>query len=308
MFKGIAYALSACLIWGLIFIVPQFMVGFSPFEVALGRFICYGSISLLVLAKMKIFQGVRYSFAIWLKATFFSLFATMGYYTCVVLSVRNASPAMCALILGISPITIAFYGNWKQREISFRKLIFPSVLIIIGLLIINAPHLSMSEAPSTYIIGLIAAFLALIEWSWFVVANAKFLKDHPEISSTEWCTLIGVTSLFWVALMGTGLILFEGIDLYKYSSSMLVHFVIGCSVLGFLCSWVGNSLWNRASFYLPVSLAGQLSIFETIFGLLFFYFLEWRIPPQFEIWGIALLLIAIAYGIRTSIQAAPQHA
>jgi drug/metabolite transporter (DMT)-like permease len=141
MFKGITFALSACFIWGLIFIVPQFMTGFTSIEVALGRYFLYGIISSLIFCKDK-FQGAcSYGKDIWIKALYFSLISTIGYYTSVVLALRYSTPAVCALILGISPISIAFYGNWKQKETTFRSLIFPSLLILIGLVIINIPHL-----------------------------------------------------------------------------------------------------------------------------------------------------------------------
>jgi len=54
---------------------------------------------------------------------------------------------------------------------------------------------------------------------------------------------------------------------YVTLSPELSAFFIGSAILGLLCSWVGAWLWNRASLHLPVSLAGQLTIFETIFGV-----------------------------------------
>ncbi len=75
-------------------------------------------------------------------------------------------------------------------------------------------------------------------------------------------------------------------------------FLLGSATLGLLCSWVGAFLWNKASLHLPVSLAGQLTIFETIFGVLFFYLLTMTLPSTIEVIGIIILLAAIIYGIR----------
>jgi len=302
MIRGVAFALGACFIWGLIFIVPQFMSGFTSIEVALGRYFMYGMISGLIFCR-SIFQGkCRHSRAIWTKALYFSLVSTIGYYTFVVLALRYSTPAICALVLGISPITIAFYGNWRQKETTFRSLIVPSVLILIGLVIINIPNIKESSSISSYILGLVCSVLALIAWSWYVVANSRFLKDHPEVRSSNWSTLIGVATLFWVAIFALFLgVFFENqLQMEKYFtlSPDLTRFLIGSAVLGLLCSWVGAFLWNRASLYLPVSLAGQLTIFETIFGVLFVYLLERHMPPVMESVGIAVLLIAIVYGIR----------
>lgn len=302
MFKGIAFALGACFIWGLIFVVPGFMSEFSPIEVSLGRFLVYGLVSALIFCKSKLQGSLRYPRAIWIKALHFSFIMTIGYYTLLVLALRHSTPTIGALILGISPITIAFYGNWKQKETTFKRLIIPSALILLGLVIINAPHLETSADISSYIFGLVCGFLALIAWSWFVVANAQFLKQNPKVGSSDWSTLIGVAALAWALFFILFLsVFFENqFDLKTYFTpgSELTRFLIGSAILGVLCSWVGAFLWNQASFHLPISLAGQLTIFETIFGVLFVYILERHLPSVTESIGIASLLIAIIYGIR----------
>lgn len=310
MYNGIAFALGACFIWALVFVVPQFIEGFSSIEFALGCYLFFGLVSSCILLKRRLQGACRYSLSIWTKALYFSLMSTIVYYTSVVFALRYSSPAICALILGISPITIAFYGNWKQKECSFKTLVLPSILILVGLVLINAPHFSASESPVSYTIGLLWTLVALIAWSWFVVANSEFLKDNPEIASSDWATLIGVATLFWAAACSIILwVFFEGqLHLYKYVTPgpELTRFIIGSAIIGLLCSWLGAFLWNRATYYLPVSLAGQLTIFETIFGVLFVYVIDQHVPPQIEFFGIALLLSAIVYGIRSTSQVLPQ--
>jgi len=302
IFKGTIYALSACLIWGLIFIVPLFMESFTPIEIALGRYLTYGGLSMLILIKAYFQRRFFYPIAIWVRALGYSFVCSIGYYTFVILALRNSTPAICTLILGICPITIAFYGNWRTKECSYKSLIFPSVLILVGLIIINAPHLSETTSPSTYFFGLMCAVLALLGWSWYVVANSAFLKKNPEVDSGDWSTLIGVSTLFWVLILGgVSLGFFEGqVDFSKYDNEgpELYNFLIGCGFLGIFCSWVGGFLWNKASLYLPVSLAGQLTIFETLFGICYVYLFEQRLPPTLEFTGIVLLVSATIYGIR----------
>ena len=302
MSKGLAYALSACFIWGLIFIVPQFMTGFSAVEIALGRYFFYGIISSIIFLKSLSNGSCRYSQPIWIKGLYFSFVTTMGYYTCVVLALRYSSPSICALILGISPITIAYYGNWRQKEVQFRKLIIPSLLVIVGLVIINVPHFEVSASPAEYILGLLFGLMALSEWSWYVVANARFFKENPHVRSTDWSTLIGVCTLFWVILFAGILTIFfeKQFDMEKHLilNEELQRFLIGSAILGILCSWVGASLWNKATPYLPVSLAGQLTVFETIFGVIFVYIVSATVPSLMESIGIIILLTAVFYGIR----------
>lgn len=315
MLKGIIFALAACFIWGLIFVVPQFMEGFSAIEVALARYLFYGLISAAIFLKTGSHKKGRYPRAIWIQSLYFSFASTIFYYTFVVLSLRYATPAICALVLGISPITIALYGNYREKECSFKSLLVPSLLILIGLIIINAPYLTASDASSNHVLGILFSFLSLLAWSWYAVANSRFFKVNPEISCNEWSTLVGVATLFWVALFGLvlGLFFTDLVDVSKYNllsgdNRQLINFLIGGSILGIICSWIGAFLWNSASVRLPVSLAGQLTIFETIFGLIFVYILKQEIPPLFECVGIVFFSFAIYLGIRSTASMTQQHA
>jgi drug/metabolite transporter (DMT)-like permease len=270
-------------------------------EVALGRYIFFGLLSIFIFFLK---GSPRYPLSIWIKAIGFSFAATFGYYLFVILSMRYASASICALISGISPITIAFYGNWKEKEMSFKKLIIPSLLIFAGLVVVNVPHVHDNPSSALYLLGLLLSFFALLVWTWYVEANSRFLKKNPTISSSDWPTLIGVSSLFWVAIFGGIFFLFfaEDFSIARYTGTDLKQFLIGSAILGILCSWVGAFLWNKASIQLPMTLTGQLMTFETLFGLLFVYMLHQSLPPLMEVLGIGLFLTAIMYGIRASAQ------
>lgn len=298
MYKGITFALGACLIWGLIFVIPQFMGTFSAIEITMGRYSVYGMLSLLIFFRKK--ESCKYPLAIWGRAIYFSLAATFGYYICLILSLRYTSPAVSTMILSIAPITISLYGNLKEREIRFQKLLFPSLLILAGLAIINVPHFQGNPS-SSYFLGLLLCLGSLSAWTWYVVANSRFLKDHPEVSFSNWTTLVGVATLFWVFCFGSFSTLFFpkefALERLLQPGSSLTQFLLWSSILGVCCSWVGAFFWNQASFRLPVSLAGQLTIFETIFGLTFVYMYEKRFPSPLESLGVMLLLTAVFYGI-----------
>ncbi len=302
MVKGIIFALGACVIWGLIFVIPQFMTGFTPIEITLGRYFFYGLISSLVFFKKLSQESCRYSEHIWGKALKFSLASTLLYYIFLILALRYSSSTICALILGISPLTIAFYGNWKTREISFKHLIIPSILIVVGLVMVNIPHFETTSSPLFYCLGLFFTLFSLSSWTWYVVANSKFLKNHPQICSSDWATMIGVATMSWVLLLTVVLSLFCNtqfqIDKFLTHTPELERYIIGSSILGLLCSWVGAFLWNKATFYLPVSLAGQLTIFETIFGVIYLLILAGTLPSLLEGAGIVLMFLAILYAIR----------
>lgn len=227
---------------------------------------------------------------------------TIGYYTLVILALRYSSPAVCALILGIHPITIAFYGNWQQKETSHKNLILPSLLILVGLVLVNIPHILTSPSSTYYMLGLLFSFLALLIWSWHVVSNARFLKHHPKVRAGDWATMIGVATLFWVVIIAIILVSFFSNQLHLAQHFLVqrefIRFVVGSAILGVLCSWVGTFFWNQAIVRLPVSLAGQLTIFETIFGILFIYIVSMRLPAISEMIGVVILLTTVAYCIK----------
>lgn len=300
IFTGISLALSACFIWGLIFIVPQFMSNFNSIEVVIGRYFFYGALSVLLLLKARLKGLCSYPLSVWIKAFFLSFLA--GYYLWILLGIRYTSPEICALILGISPITIAFYGNWKEKEGNFNQLVLPSFLILVGLIMINAPHIMLTDSSFDYIIGLSCSIISLLSWSAYVVLNSRYLKSNPSINSNDWATILGFATLLWtiVGCLICCACMWGELDLQRYFvwNQDTLKFYGGCAILGLLCSWVGGALWNKASVYLPVSLAGQLMIFETIFGILFVYILKQEFPTPLESGGILLLLGSVAYGIR----------
>lgn len=300
MFKGILLALFACFIWGLIFVVPQFMSSFSPMEIMVGRYWCFGGISLLFLLLARMRGGCNYTWTVWNKALLLSFLS--GYYFWLVLSIRYSSPEVSALIMGTCPITIACYGNWKEKEVDFKALILPSVLIVIGLICINAPHLMVTNSYLEYSVGVFFSVVSLVSWSLYVVLNSRYLKQNPHIHPDDWATMQGVTTFSWATVVGAvcAYIYWEDFQLGRYLiwTDETAYFLLGCATLGLVCSWGGNMMWNKASTLLPVSLAGQLMIFETIFGVIYVFILNWQAPSFLETFGIILLLGAVIHGIR----------
>ena len=68
--------------------------------------------------------------------------------------------------------------------------------------------------------------------------------------------------------------------------------------LGVLVSWVGTVLWNHASGSVPISIAGQIAVVQTIAGLIYNFILSRQIPPLLELLGIALLIGGVLLAIQ----------
>lgn len=299
MLIGSIYVIIACLVWGLIFVVPLFMGDYSSIEVALGRYLVYGIISWLIIAisGFKPLRSITYKIA--KKALIFSLFVNIFYYIMLVLSLRYSDPAIVTLILGLTPVSVAFYGNWCRPRYKLSRLLWPSLIITIGLVLVNIPAFEWGGSGDfiVYFMGLGSAFVALAVWTWFVEANAKFLQENPELPIKNWTSIMGAFTLGWVVILGIGTILYNGpadfADRFLVWSDELQSFLIGSFILGAICAWMGHLFWNLAAGYLHVSVAGQLMIFETLFGLIYVLLMEQALPQPLELAGMILMLAGV---------------
>jgi drug/metabolite transporter (DMT)-like permease len=63
-------------------------------------------------------------------------------------------------------------------------------------------------------------------------------------------------------------------------------------------SWLGNGLWNAASKRLPLTLSGQMIVFETLFALLYAFIYDQRLPRPLETAAILLLVAGVCWSVR----------
>ncbi len=294
---GLIFAISACFVWGAIFVIPLFLADFSSMELVIGRYLMYGFLSCVLFFRKGFSKVKLIPLKSWVMASLFALFANIIYYLGIVAGVRFASPPLTVLLIGLAPILIAIYGNWHVREISYKSLVLPCVGILFGLVLVNVTEIDWSFSTRSlqqYLLGLFGILVGLISWSWYAVHNARFLKRHPHIPSTDWATAIGVWTLVWAILIGIlfTFILEIEVDLSKFAhwSLATLRYLVGIFILGVICSWFGCYLWNRASVYLPVSLMGPFLIFESLFGLLFVYSVNSRLPSLIELIGVLMMM------------------
>ncbi len=302
---GIIYAITADMIWGLTFVIPKMLSSYSAVEITFGRYFIYGIFS-FIMWFIKSRSAVTYKVrnGIWFRALLFAFCGNVGYYFFLVFAIQLAGVTISTLVMGMLPITVSLYGNWLFREFSFKKVFPPILLVLLGLIIINGFSLfSVGGMWIDNILGLLGGVLALTLWTWYGVANARFLKENSEISSKDWSTYTGIATFillpFFLAIM----------NLMFSDSFYITHllewgetswcFWEGSIVLGFLCSWWATVFWNKASNVLPTALVGQLIVGETIFGLIYGYILEHRLPYFFELVGVTIIIGGVLLSIYT---------
>ena len=61
-------------------------------------------------------------------------------------------------------------------------------------------------------------------------------------------------------------------------------------VLAVVASWLGYTFWNASTRRLPLTLSGQMVVFETLFALVYGFVYIQRLPTLLEGFAILLLL------------------
>ena len=291
---GVVAGLLAGALWGLVFVAPRMTPGLSSLDLAAGRFLAYGLVSLVILAALPRRRVPTASQMVW--ALGLSVLGFTGYYWFLVLAIRDAGTEVPTLIIGTIPLWVMALG--KPAGLRWAALLPGLVLTATGLaLMVNAtaPAGASAGAPA-FARGVGWAMLAMACWTVFALLNAAWLKRHPDVSATEWANWLGVATgvgalVLWSAL---GTPAAELVRQPGFAQSALV-----CVATGVGSAWLATILWNIASQRLSASLCGQLIVSETLFALLYSFMWDKRWPTSTQ-WTAAALFTA---GILASIKA-----
>ena len=297
---GTGFAMLAGLMWGIIFSVPVLLPDYPPLALSAGRYLAFGLIVLVPawIDRRRLAQLTR---ADWMKALELSLVGNLMYYMCIAFAAQNAGAPMTAVIIGMLPLVISVVGNLSNKEIRWRRLALPLLVIGAGLWLINArefeqvaPHAQQGATP--YRLGIASAFCALVCWTWYPLRNASWIRQRPQLSMTSWATAQGLTTLP-LALAAFVAVSFLP-DYHWPLGPTPLKYVALMAALGLCASWLGTLFWNKTSQLLPTALSGQMIVFETLFGLLFAFGLRQQWPDLGTFAGIALLIAGVLLGVR----------
>ncbi|XXX80984.1 DMT family transporter [Sorangium sp. So ce134] len=309
--SGVLLGVAVNFIWGLAFLVPYALPSVDPISITVGRYATYGVLSAVLLLTRSRRALSAMSARDWLWALGLAFAGNAGYYAVLVLAIRHAGVPAAALIVGTLPVTMAVYGNWIGRELDVSRLVPPLSLILGGLIAMNAYKLVNAPSPSAsraLVTGIVFAVSALGLWTWYGVQNARYLKRRPEIQGEDWSAAIGVGTLAITlgALPGLAIagIWSPGRALAELGAGgELPAFLAGSLLLGVVVSWLATVMWNIAARKLPVSLAAQLIVFETVSSVVYACILDEAPPAMFELLCIGVILLGVLLGIRATLRA-----
>ena len=304
MWRGIVCGLLAGAFWGAVFIVPVLLPDFSPLELMVGRYVCYGVLAagLMLPRLLPLLRRLRRSD--WLAMLRQALAGNVVYYLLLAYGVKLAGVAATSLIIGLLPLSVTIFGRKDHGALPLRQLALPLLMVALGIACINLDIFSHAGGAggaslAHKLAGVLCAIGALACWSWYALDNARFLKRHAHFSSVEWAMLYGLASGVIALVVGAVVLaLQQAVGGDAAPARDWPRYWLVCLLLALGASVVGNYLWNLASRLVPVTLSGQLILSETLFALLYGFVYAQRMPRPLE-WAAMLLLTA---GVLWSVQ------
>jgi drug/metabolite transporter (DMT)-like permease len=312
LFSGVAFALGAGLIWGIVFVTPLILPDYPGLVLAFGRYLAFGLIAVPLgwQARHRLRALER---ADWLEALRLALVGNILYYSALATAIQLAGAPLPTMVIGTLPVVIAIASNVGEHAVPWRRLA-PSLLVIAaGIALVNRAELRLLAEtggdPLRYAAGGCFAVLATACWTWYPIRNARWLRGHAGGSAATWATAQGLATL---PLAAVGMAAATAWDRFASAEPLGLplgpdpwRFVAWMLALGLLASWLGTLWWNAAARRLPTSLAGQLIVFETLSALTYAWLLRREWPDAPTAAGVLLLVAGVVLGVRAFTRRSP---
>ncbi|QRQ88894.1 DMT family transporter [Cupriavidus oxalaticus] len=308
---GVLCGLLAGAFWGMVFIAPKLLPVFSPWELAIGRYLAYGLVALvaaLPLMKRIARKLTRADCVALLRQAFTG---NLLYYVLLAFGVQLAGVGPTSLIIGILPISVTIMGRRDHGAVPLSRLLWPLLVVAVGIACINIDLFGGGQSAHAAaagdavrpgwqkLAGVCAAAGALVCWTLYAVDNARYLQRNPHYSGNEWSALYGLSTgavsavLAVIGWLVAGDALTSGDSGRDWQWFWMVNAAVALGA-----SLIGNNLWNIASRRLPLTLSGQMIVFETLFALAYGFIFDHRWPRPLEIAAIVLLMVGVAWSVR----------
>lgn len=283
---GILCGVGAGALWGLVFLAPELAGDFSPLDLTVGRYLAYGVISLALIAPRWRRLSEALSWRDWGMLAFLSLTGNTLYYVLLSAAVQIGGIAMTSLVIGFLPVAVTIVGSRDKGAVPLGALAPSLLLCVAGAGTIGWQALATPTGDFTsQVTGLVCALAALAMWTTYAVANSRALVRLTTISVHDWSLLVGIVTGAQALLMlpvALALGADHSLDAWLSFAGVCVAVAVGASI-------VGNGLWNQMSRLLPLTMTGQMILFETLFALAYGFVWEQRWPEPLEV--ISFLLV-----------------
>lgn len=285
---GLACGVGAGALWGLVFLAPDVAHDFGPLQLSAGRYIAYGLFALVLLAPHWRRIAPALGRSEWIALSWLSLLGNTLYYVLLASAVQLGGVAMTSLVIGFLPVAVTIIGSRGEDAVPLSKLAPSLLLSVAGIACIAWQSLGQASGASLAVqaAGFACAVGALISWTTFAVGNSRWLARLHGFSGHDWSLLLGLVTGIQALVLIPLALHFE--SLTHGSREWMIFFGVSTGI-ALLSSVIGNGLWNRMSRLLPLTMVGQMILFETLFALLYGFVWEQRWPTMFE--GLAIVLV-----------------
>lgn len=289
---GIAYGAGAGALWGLVFLAPELVRGFGPLQLSAGRYACYGLIAAALIApRWRAIRGFV-SRRQWVNLFWLALAGNTLYYILLSAAVQMGGIAMTSLVIGFLPVAVTVIGSRDRGAVPLGRLLPSLSLCALGALCIGWQALVAPAAgsPGRQAVALACAVGALVSWTAFAVGNARCLARLHEVSAHDWNLLTGlVTGAQSLVLIPLAFAL----ESTGQGAAEWTRFAAVSVAVAVLASMLGNACWNRMSRLLPLTLVGQMILFETLFALVYGWMWERRAPTLAETLALGCVVSSV---------------
>lgn len=295
MLLGIIAGLTTCALWGLTFIAPRAVAPFTAWDLTIARYGIFGLACLLLMVDRR-FRPTGIAASRLLIGLLLGGVGYVGYFISVAFAVQLAGAAVPPVIIGTMPVFLAIIANIRDRSAPWKVLALPLALIAAGVAIVNIATLSGANITDTVsiLLGIVASSAALAIWIVYGLANAAVMRSTDAPDGLQWTGLQGIG-----AAIGSLLLLpLASLDLaHTASAAETFQFIAWALVMGLAGSWFATWCWVIASNRLPLALAAQLIVAETLFGLAYGFMFEGRLPTSAETIGAAMQFVGVCSAI-----------
>lgn len=303
---GIACGIGAGALWGLVFLAPELVRQFSPLQMTVGRYLAYGLIAAALVAPRwrVLFAGIPRRQ--WRNLAWLALAGNTLYYLLLSSAVQSGGIAMTSLVIGLLPVTVTVVGSLEHGAVPLRRLLPSLLLCVAGVACIGWQALAGTAggAPGRPLFGLACAVGALASWTVFAVGNARCLARMEHVSAHDWNLLLGLVTGAQSLLL-VPLVLAAGMG--EHAPDAWLRLGAVSVAVAVLASIGGNALWNRMSRLLPLTLVGQMILFETLFALVYGWLWEQRLPAALELAALACVVLGVLSCLAAHRRPAPLH-
>lgn len=298
---GVFFGVLAGASWGMVFLSPALLPSFPPLLLTCGRFVAFGVLALVLVLPMHRRLMAKWQWQDLPALLRLSVSSNILYFLLLSAAVQRIGIAATSLIIGLLPLTITLLGRGETGAPPLKGLFWPLMAVLAGMGCINIETILFAEDVTASLIervtGLILALLGLACWSWYAIDNARCLK-RTRYDSNEWSMLVGLFTGALAALIWGGMSVLSPASVEPVGTAADWELFWTVNVLlAVVSSWFGYMAWNLCTRSLPLTLTGQMVVFETLFALFYGFVYLQRLPGLLETLAIVLLLGGVSASV-----------